>query len=608
MRRSSKPRGQSIWVTGEAIDWRLYLVTALAWPLSLAPTSMQSPALSAGQTLALLASFSFGHFSLIFLLSVGKRTIWRWRLTRRVPSLALWFIFFATMASAILAHGVFTSITSNPAPLPLELALLRFALLAVMFAGMANLHRFRTALSELDENQRNLIGLLELARQRSEVELTHVVDRVRGLIGDVRDSARLTQSEQARLLHNLSEAVVRPWSHELAQRAEPLAAPPRERIWPDWHRVIEGVFKKSLIRPLPIAAFVALFAILYSVRSPAELDDSAGPPANVGGEFQVVFDGASFIESVVQLGSIFAATFAAALSVRKVLDSQRLRAKPQSAISAELLGLASLTLAAALILAGLFKGYEVALGWELDWVGSPGALVVLVLPIFGIALLVGASRAVAEATGSILNQLTATNQGLRWELARANQELWLFRRTLANKLHGPIRAALLAAMLRLGNEPESRDQIVETLEHWLVAAADRLGEQSEGDQPLELLHSTVKLWSGTCEVSIVAAALDLDAVAQDQPVANLVGEIVSEAVTNAVVHAGATAVLVELDINDQLLRLSVSNEGELPDGYSPGLGLRLLDESTLSWGISNQGGRTVLTAELPLTSAATPLA
>jgi anti-sigma regulatory factor (Ser/Thr protein kinase) len=91
-------------------------------------------------------------------------------------------------------------------------------------------------------------------------------------------------------------------------------------------------------------------------------------------------------------------------------------------------------------------------------------------------------------------------------------------------------------------------------------------------------------------------------------VANLVGEIVSEAVTNAVVHAGATAVLVELDINDQLLRLSVSNEGELPDGYSPGLGLRLLDESTLSWGISNQGGRTVLTAELPLTSAATPLA
>jgi len=566
---------------------------------------MQQAQPSAEQTVAMFAAFGAGHLCLIVLLALGKHTLWRWRLVKRAPSLAVWFIFLSTLLSAAVAHAVFT-VFAGPTVLPVELVLLRFALLVATFAGMANLHRFRLTLSELDANQRNLVGLLELARQGSELELAHVAGRVRGLVDDVRHSKRLTANEQARLLHNLSETVVRPWSHELAQNSEPLRAPTRERVWPEWQKVIEGAFQKSLIRPLPIATFVTLFATLYSVRSPAELSDS-GAAAASSDELQLIFDEASFVESMVQLTSIFFATFAAALLIRKLLGSQKIRGRLQSAIWLELLGLVSLMLAATLILAALFSGYQVAFGWQLDWVGSIAALVILVLPIFGISLIVGASRAVGEASRSILAQLSKANQRLRWELARANQELWLFRRTLANQLHGPIRAALLAAMLRLGNEPENRDQILETLENWLVVVVERLGEQYEVAEPLELLRSTVELWAGTCEVTISAQPADLDAVAKDQPVANLVGEIVSEAVTNAVVHAEAKRVLVALTINEQLLRLSVSNEGALPEGVTPGLGSRLLDEATLGWSLSNQDGKTVLTAELPLTSAATPL-
>jgi hypothetical protein len=566
---------------------------------------MQQAQPSAEQTVAMLAAFGAGHLGLIVLLALGKHTLWRWRLVKRAPSLAVWFIFLSTLLSAAVAHAVFVGLV-GPTVLPVELVLLRFALLVATFAGMANLHRFRLTLSEFDANQRNLAGLLEFARQRSELELAHVAGRVRGLVDDVRHSRRLTANEQARLLHNLSETVVRPWSHELAQKSEPLRAPTRERVWPEWQKVIEAVFQKSLIRPLPIATFVTLFATLYSVRPPGDLN-GATATAQLGDELTFVFDEASFVESVGQLTTIFFATLVAALLVRTVLGNVRLRAKIQSAIWLELLGLGAVTLATTAILAVLYSAYEAVFGWEFDWVGSLAALVILVLPIFGIALIVGAVRAVAEASRSILQQLSDTNGVLRWELARANQELWLFRRTLANQLHGPIRAALLAAMLRLGNEPENRDQILETLENWLIVVAERLGEQHEVAEPLELLRSTVELWAGTCEVTISAQPADLDAVAQDQPVANLVGEIVSEAVTNAVVHAEATRVLVELQIDEQLLRLSVSNEGALPDGATPGLGSRLLDEATLGWSLSNQYGKTLLTAELPLTSAATPL-
>lgn len=97
-----------------------------------------------------------------------------------------------------------------------------------------------------------------------------------------------------------------------------------------------------------------------------------------------------------------------------------------------------------------------------------------------------------------------------------------------------------------------------------------------------------------------------------QPLADDVGLIVSELVTNSVVHAGpgsGQTVGVEVSLSDGRLHLTVTDSGAassprligLDLGQPAGMGLFFVDRLSASWGVKRDaGGRTTVWCEFAL--------
>jgi signal transduction histidine kinase len=157
----------------------------------------------------------------------------------------------------------------------------------------------------------------------------------------------------------------------------------------------------------------------------------------------------------------------------------------------------------------------------------------------------------------------------------------------------PERAALLAAMSHADDE--------------LISILDELREISRGVHPAILSQNGLgaALRSLTRRAS-VPTALDIGEIGRlPQPVEAAAYYVVSEALTNAVKHANATVVHVELSVKDTTLRLSIDDDGD--GGADPELGsgiIGLIDRVDALGGKltlrSPLGEGTSLVIELPL--------
>ncbi|MFF4142857.1 ATP-binding protein [Streptomyces sp. NPDC001698] len=88
--------------------------------------------------------------------------------------------------------------------------------------------------------------------------------------------------------------------------------------------------------------------------------------------------------------------------------------------------------------------------------------------------------------------------------------------------------------------------------------------------------------------------------------------VVSELVTNAIVHTASRQIVCELQDEDELVRIAVRDEGCAPGEPQPsprrpeeehGRGLLLVDAMCLAWGAQEQGTGLVVWAELPRRTA-----
>ncbi|MFF9122112.1 ATP-binding protein [Streptomyces sp. NPDC014889] len=113
-------------------------------------------------------------------------------------------------------------------------------------------------------------------------------------------------------------------------------------------------------------------------------------------------------------------------------------------------------------------------------------------------------------------------------------------------------------------------------------------------QARRLTRTRLTGWS-VCEDTCDAAAL-----------------VVSELVTNAIVHTASRQIVCELHDGDELVRIAVRDEGcapgePLPSPRQPeeehGRGLLLVDAMCLAWGAHDQGTGLVVWAELPRRTA-----
>jgi signal transduction histidine kinase len=198
---------------------------------------------------------------------------------------------------------------------------------------------------------------------------------------------------------------------------------------------------------------------------------------------------------------------------------------------------------------------------------------------------------------------------LERSLVLLRQTQWLQQKALSRALHGPVQMAVTAAAIRL--EDSLLDQRapvpdIEAIRDTLIDALDALTVES--DSVTSLLQVGQRLsatWEGICTIDLHANA-QIEFLVREQPAlrACLV-DIVSEAVTNAIRHSGASTASITMRVADPelpVLHVEVESNGRYAgEGERGGLGSRLLDECTLSWSRTPTAQGQLLTAEFPVT-------
>ncbi|MGZ4267939.1 MAG: histidine kinase [Solirubrobacteraceae bacterium] len=232
------------------------------------------------------------------------------------------------------------------------------------------------------------------------------------------------------------------------------------------------------------------------------------------------------------------------------------------------------------------------------------------------ALLVFASRAAAEIERRRHQAaLSARQAALDASRARLLQAVDEERRRIGRDLHDGAQQRLVAlghmialATRRLGDDvdPAATDLLAQAGEQATLAAAE-LRELVSGLHPAGLTEHGLghALAALAARSPLPLQVAELPAERLPEPVEVTVYYLVSEALTNAMKHAGATAVDVTVGVGGRRVAVTVADDGAGGADPGGGSGLRGLGERVQALGgtlrvVSPAGGGTRLEASMPL--------
>ena len=237
------------------------------------------------------------------------------------------------------------------------------------------------------------------------------------------------------------------------------------------------------------------------------------------------------------------------------------------------------------------------------------SLAVILLLVFvvsvGSAITGGYSVVLDSERARVETEIARENTALAHEIALYEQRIWVFRKSWQLLLHGTVQAALTAALTRL-NMPAEDEVLRAAMVRQDLARAE-VALQSKPVRELDL-HRTISelttTWRGVCDVSIKVSERAARALKRNFEVMFGVNEIMREAVSNAVRHAGATDVQIEIDRErDDLIDFVAKNGGKpIKADVTLGMGSQMLDELTVDWSLTQdeRQGKTVLSATIPV--------
>ena len=203
-------------------------------------------------------------------------------------------------------------------------------------------------------------------------------------------------------------------------------------------------------------------------------------------------------------------------------------------------------------------------------------------------------------------KLNSLNDSLKQEVIVLNRLHRKLRLSAARVLHGPIQDGIVAVIYKNKNQineipvQEVLAKIQETIEASVVKYLET--EQQSKDLESQFLDLQT-LWMHSAAITF-----DLDpAINQltnaDPSLKDAVLEVTREAISNAIRHANAGEIQVEISTksNDQLIFISVINETKTkPEKSRTGLGTQMFDELTIQWDRKHSLDRTFFTALIPV--------
>ena len=481
----------------------------------------------------------------------------------------------------------------------------------VVTAAWAAIDDYRTALAREQALREQLTrardeGIAQVEAQRAEV-VTRVDEMFRASLEQIERGA-----DAAIALDRLARDRIRPLSHDLAG-AMPAYRPeaPPVVLRPRWQVVLDAVTEGSVIRPLLMAALVTFFFMwtTFSTQTssaptaPPELGRAPDPPdalADSGG-FAVTVDWGSLLQSFGYLALVFVTTWAlGAVAVRlSRRNLPRLRRAWQVfwvLITPVIMAVVvEVVLYAAFDLSGLGSTADLGLAQR----------IVVVTPIFVIALLILAVRAVAGTFAAMQDEQRLLTAQLEWEVARTGETLTQERRVLATALHGPMQSSVAAAAMTIEaaeRRGEGREAAWTEAERGLLASIGALaaGPSTRRDLAADL-EGIQHTWRGLSEVVVHLDAECATRLAHDWVAAGTLADLVTEAVANAVMHGRAQHVWVHIGMGGPAsVRVWVDDDGSGPGSGESGLGSQHLDEVALEWSREATGGGTRLAVTIPV--------
>ena len=437
-------------------------------------------------------------------------------------------------------------------------------------AGVASVEAYRDTAGLLIAEQKRLIALLEASASGIEERQSDALERVQDrLSAELRTLALETAPSAVSSLESLAGDVVRPLSHSLAREmpqwdADVPQAAPRVR----WIDVWRDPVPSAAIRPLvlPVALLIISLPAAALVYQPA--------------------NGTTTVLAAL-------AVLVGALAVGRIWLVRWPPHRPA------LVWLAVLLI---LVIGAVLTSRAAALGERGDpSAGAIPSVSLFVVPVFG--LIVATVSMMGARMRSITAELATTTAQLKWNLARIHTQQWEQSGRLSRALHGPVQSMLHARLLRLRKELDSgavSPVSLEDLERDLQEALTSALAPAQPRPLADVLTDVADTWQGLAEVAWTvdpAAAVCID---RDPLCTQVLADLASEAVSNAVRHGKATRVDVEVDLDgkgDALVRLRVTDNGSVPDTEGVGLGTTLLTRCTYDWSLSR--GPTTLTARLP---------
>jgi hypothetical protein len=228
-------------------------------------------------------------------------------------------------------------------------------------------------------------------------------------------------------------------------------------------------------------------------------------------------------------------------------------------------------------------------------------------------LVISVGSALGSAYSSVLDserlrveqEIANENQELAHEIALYEQKIWVFRKSWQLLLHGTVQAALTTALTRLTLPAD--DEVLQAAMVRQDLARAEVALQATPVRELDLHRCIAELssgWRGVCDVRIKASERAARALKRSFELMFGVNEIMREAVSNAVRHASATEIEIEIDReSDDVLLFQARNNGiPLAGKIIKGMGSQMMDDLTLTWSLTQdaRSRKTLLRASIPV--------
>jgi signal transduction histidine kinase len=200
--------------------------------------------------------------------------------------------------------------------------------------------------------------------------------------------------------------------------------------------------------------------------------------------------------------------------------------------------------------------------------------------------------------------LANTVEQMRLLSSKLRQQSWLNQRLLATELHGPLQATLYACAMRLAQKSNPSPEDFAKVERDVQMAVAGIGslDYLEGQALGQLLEDMKELWSGTCEITFKIADQTKQLLDSNQAAARCVVEVAREAINNAIKHGSAKNIWIEISNENDLIHLTVRNDGVQASISGAGFGTQLIDQLTHHHKLDSRSGQTFFEAWIPHTN------